>query len=153
MRKLILFFIILTLTLTVGCASSSTEETASASTTTGEASTTTDTPASTAETASTTAESAPATTEAASVVDEPTPATGELELTLEELAKYDGSDGNPAYIAIDGIIYDVSSVKAWFNGKHNGYTAGNDLTTEMKDISPHGLSKLKGLPVVGKLVK
>lgn len=83
---------------------------------------------------------------------ETTSTTGELELTVEELAKYDGSDGNPAYIAIEGIIYDVSSVKAWFNGKHNGYTAGKDLTTEMKDLSPHGLSKLKGLDVVGKLV-
>lgn len=34
----------------------------------------------------------------------------QLELTLEELAAYDGKDGNPAYIAVDGVIYDVTDV-------------------------------------------
>ena len=36
-----------------------------------------------------------------------------LELTLEELAKFNGKDGNPAYVAVDGIIYDVSASPAW----------------------------------------
>ncbi len=75
-----------------------------------------------------------------------------LELTVTELAEYDGKDGQPAYIAIDGVIYDVSDVPQWKNGEHNGFTAGHDLTEEIKTISPHGVSKLKGLPVVGKLV-
>lgn len=76
----------------------------------------------------------------------------QLELTVEELTQYDGKDGQPAYIAIDGVIYDVTDVPQWKDGEHNGFTAGNDLTEEIKTISPHGVSKLKGLPVVGKLI-
>jgi predicted heme/steroid binding protein len=76
----------------------------------------------------------------------------QLELTVAELAQYDGKDGQSAYIAIDGVIYDVTNVPQWKNGEHNGFAAGNDLTEEIKTISPHGVSKLKGLPVVGKLV-
>ena len=81
------------------------------------------------------------------------PAKEELVLTLEELAKYNGKDGQPAYIAVDGVIYDVSNVPQWANGQHNGFEAGNDLSEEIKTISPHGVSKLNGLPVVGKLAE
>ncbi len=79
-------------------------------------------------------------------------ADGMLELTLDQLKQYDGSNGNPAYVAVDGVIYDVTNVAAWKNGKHNGYTAGNDLTDIIKNKSPHGVKNLEGLPVVGKLV-
>jgi predicted heme/steroid binding protein len=75
-----------------------------------------------------------------------------LTLTADELAQYDGKDGQPAYIAVDGVIYDVTNVRQWRNGEHNGFTAGKDLTEEIKNISPHGVSKLKGLPVVGELI-
>ena len=60
-------------------------------------------------------------------------------------------NGNPAYIAVDGVIYDVTDVPQWNGGGHNGYFAGNDLTEEIKTISPHGVSKLNGIPVVGTL--
>jgi len=73
--------------------------------------------------------------------------------TLEELEKYDGKDENPAYVAVDGVVYDVSNSSAWRRGEHNGFQAGNDLTDEIKNISPHGVSKLKNLTVVGKLVE
>lgn len=75
-----------------------------------------------------------------------------MELTLEELAKYNGKDGQPAYIAVDGKIYDVSKHPAWKDGGHNGFEAGKDLTEQIKDISPHGVSKLADVPEVGKLV-
>ena len=78
---------------------------------------------------------------------------GQLVLTLEELAKYNGKDGQPAYVAVDGVIYDVSDKPAWKNGEHNGYSAGQDLTEIIKTKSPHGVSKLSGLPVVGKLAE
>jgi predicted heme/steroid binding protein len=77
----------------------------------------------------------------------------QLVLTLEELAKYNGKDGQPAYVAVDGVIYDVSNKPAWKNGEHNGYSAGQDLTEIIKTKSPHGVSKLSGLPVVGKLAE
>ena len=72
-------------------------------------------------------------------------------LTLEQLAQYNGKNGNPAYIAVDGIIYDVTNVPQWTNGDHNGFEAGNDLTEQIKTISPHGVSKLNGIQAVGKL--
>lgn len=76
----------------------------------------------------------------------------EKEFTLEELAKYNGKDGSKAYVAVDGVVYDVTDVKAWKEGTHNGAMAGQDLTEAIKK-APHGTAKLEGLPVVGKLVK
>ena len=76
---------------------------------------------------------------------------GELELTLEELAKYNGKDGQRAYIAVDGIIYDVTDSRAWKDGQHNGFEAGKDLTEEIKTLSPHGVGKLEGITQIGKL--
>lgn len=72
-------------------------------------------------------------------------------LTLAELAAYNGKDGNPAYVAVDGIIYDASGSSFWKNGGHNGFEAGQDLTDPIKNKSPHGVGKLKNLPVVGQL--
>lgn len=70
------------------------------------------------------------------------------EFTLEELAQYDGSNGKPAYVAIDGVVYDLSKVSAWAGGKHfGGNIAGKDLTAQFK--SCHGISTLKKLPQVG----
>jgi len=77
-------------------------------------------------------------------------AASDTTFTLEELKAYDGQNGNPAYIAVDGTIYDVTGVKAWKEGKHNGQTAGNDLSDAIGN-APHGTSVLKDLPVVGTL--
>lgn len=70
--------------------------------------------------------------------------------TAEELAKYNGKNGAKTYVAIDGIVYDLTGVKAWKNGKHKGQKAGRDLTKAIK-WSPHGKKVLKDKPVVGKL--
>lgn len=78
-------------------------------------------------------------------------AAEKLELTLEELAKYNGKDGQKAYIAVDGVIYDVTEHPAWKNGGHNGFEAGQDLTEAIRTKSPHGVSKLDGLTAVGSL--
>lgn len=78
--------------------------------------------------------------------------TQEVVLTIEELAAYNGKDGMPAYIAVDGVIYDVTEdIGHWQGGMHNGFSAGADLTQEIKEISPHGVSKLNELTVVGRL--
>ncbi|ULQ59161.1 hypothetical protein K7I13_11740 [Brucepastera parasyntrophica] len=76
-----------------------------------------------------------------------------LELTVEQLSQYNGQDGRPAYVAVDGIIYDVTAVPKWAGGKHMGNTAGQDLTEVIKTKSPHGTSVLSKLPVVGKLIQ
>ena len=76
-----------------------------------------------------------------------------LSLTLEQLAEFDGQNGKPAYIAVSGVIYDVTNSSRWSGGQHNGFFAGRDLTTQIQTISPHGVSVLEGLPVVGQLVE
>ena len=104
--------------------------------------------------AASSATSAPAASDNASSAAATTPSAenGTLELTLDQLKQYDGKNGNPAYVAVDGVIYDVTNVPQWKNGEHNGYSAGNDLTDIIKNKSPHGVKQLKGIPVVGKLV-
>ena len=96
---------------------------------------------------------APMATDAPAATETPTADTGEKLFTLEELAQFDGSNGNPAYIAVDGVVYDVTNVPQWNGGNHNGFTAGQELTEEIKTISPHGIAKLTGVPVVGKLAE
>ena len=73
--------------------------------------------------------------------------------TIEELKSFNGKDGNPAYVAVDGIVYDVTNIRTWGKGDHNGYEAGKDFTEEIKSKSPHGVKMLNGVPVVGKLVE
>jgi len=71
--------------------------------------------------------------------------------TIEELAAYDGKDGNKAYIAVGGLVYDVTDVKVWAGGAHHGFTAGADQTEALDSKAPHGANMLNGIPVVGKL--
>ncbi len=80
--------------------------------------------------------------------------TAELKVfTLEELSAYNGLDGSPAYVAVDGVVYDFTNLGAWRNGKHNGFTAGRDLTDEILNVSPHGVKNLEGVPIVGSLLE
>jgi predicted heme/steroid binding protein len=67
--------------------------------------------------------------------------------TASELSAYDGNNGGPEYIAINGTVYDITSFNLLKNGKHHGVTGGRDVT----DIFVHKTSILKRLPVVGIL--
>ena len=141
MKKLsmILISILAIALFAVGCASGSVNNAAATAAATDSAASATSAPA-----VSDNSASAAATT--------PSAENGTLELTLDQLKQYDGKNGNPAYVAVDGVIYDVTNVSQWKNGEHNGYSAGNDLTDIIKNKSPHGVKQLKGIPVVGKLV-
>ena len=76
-----------------------------------------------------------------------------IEFTLDTLAENDGIDGRPAYIAVDGYVYDVSDSAHWMNGLHQqGIRAGADLTHEIDTISPHGRSVLNNVPLIGVLI-
>ncbi len=83
----------------------------------------------------------------------PAPATAEKVFTLEELAKFDGKEGRPAYVAINGIVYDVTGVKAWAKGEHGNGKPGTDITPLITTKSPHGDKVTKNLKAVGKLKK
>ncbi len=72
--------------------------------------------------------------------------------TLDELNHFDGKVGRPAYIAYEGIIYDVTKSRLWKNGSHvMKHTAGNDLTN-MLNNAPHGKDKILAMPQVGHLL-
>jgi len=73
------------------------------------------------------------------------------DVTEEELARYNGMNGLPAYVAYEGKVYDVSSSFLWKNGNHQVlHNAGTDLTASMKQ-APHGDDLLKSFPIVGIL--
>jgi predicted heme/steroid binding protein len=71
--------------------------------------------------------------------------------TKEELAKYNGKNGKPIYVAHKGKVYDVTKSSLWEDGEHQGmHTAGGDLTKDIAD-APHENDVLERYPVVGEL--
>ena len=72
-------------------------------------------------------------------------------MTPSELATHDGRDGRKAYVAVNGIVYDVSSSPLWKDGNHQGaHQAGADLTDALKG-APHVRAVIERFPVVGKI--
>jgi len=82
--------------------------------------------------------------------DTTTDTTTELPVfTLDELANYTGANGSLAYIAVDGIIYDATSI--FNNGQHQGLQIGGTDATDIFESSPHSASLLETLEIVGTL--
>lgn len=76
---------------------------------------------------------------------------GQKDMTVDELAGYDGEDGRPAYFAYDGRVFDATESKLWKGGNHLGrHQAGFDLSDALKQ-APHGEEKIISLPLVGNL--
>ncbi|MGE5678019.1 MAG: cytochrome B5, partial [Pseudomonadota bacterium] len=44
--------------------------------------------------------------------------------SAEELKSYNGKGGNPAYVAVNGIVYDVTNNPVWAAGTHFGQLSG-----------------------------
>ena len=73
------------------------------------------------------------------------------EFTKDELKKYNGENGQPAYVAMGGKVYDVSGSKMWKQGQHmRRHSAGNDLTEDFTQ-APHGEDVLERVQQVGVL--
>jgi predicted heme/steroid binding protein len=73
------------------------------------------------------------------------------EFTKEELAKFNGKNGAPIYIAHKGKVYDVSNSSLWEGGEHQGmHVAGADMTKDITD-APHESEVLERFPEVGTL--
>ena len=70
-----------------------------------------------------------------------------LILTRAELAQYNGQNGKPAYVAVNGVVFDVTTV--FVKGKHFTHLAGQELTGAF--LRQHVPSALSGYPVVGQL--
>jgi len=71
--------------------------------------------------------------------------------TLEELANYDGKDGKSAYVAVEGIVYDVTNNRTWAAATHFGLVSGKNHTQEFASCHAGQQSILQTLPVVGRL--
>ncbi len=74
------------------------------------------------------------------------------DLTLNELSKYDGKNENPAYVAVNGVIYDVTNEDIFKKSPHNSVNLGNDITKEFKGCHNADESVLAKLPIVGKVI-
>jgi len=71
------------------------------------------------------------------------------EFDADELARFNGENGSPIYVAHDGKVYDVSKSKLWRNGQHmKRHSAGVDLTADIQ-AAPHDSDVLKRYPQVG----
>ena len=74
------------------------------------------------------------------------------EFSKEQLSRFDGKDGKPAYVAYKGKVYDVTGSFLWKGGRHQAlHRAGEDLT-EVLDTAPHGEDLLERVPVIGTLI-
>jgi predicted heme/steroid binding protein/uncharacterized membrane protein len=75
------------------------------------------------------------------------------EFTAEELVRFDGKEGRPVYIALEGKVYDVSKSPLWSKGLHmNRHPPGKDLGGEIT-AAPHGSEVLERYPQIGILEK
>ena len=66
------------------------------------------------------------------------------------LALRNGQDKPQIWVAFNGIIYDVSESRLWYNGKHYQHWAGQDLTEELQE-APHTEVVFSKFPKVGIL--
>jgi predicted heme/steroid binding protein len=67
-----------------------------------------------------------------------------------QLALRNGQDKPEVWVALRGVIYDVSKSRLWNKGKHYEHWAGQDLTDELPD-APHNEKVFDKFKVVGKL--
>ena len=75
------------------------------------------------------------------------------EFTPEELTRFDGREGRPAYVGYQGKVYDVSGSFLWQRGRHQAlHRAGEDLSGALPR-APHGPELLERFPLVGTLKK
>ncbi len=73
--------------------------------------------------------------------------------TLKQLNEYNGTGDQPAYIALNGKVYDVSNSPLWRNGKHQGrHSAGKDLSLIINN-APHNDAVMAKFPIVGLLIE
>ncbi len=75
-------------------------------------------------------------------------------VTRDELAAANGQDGAKCYVAIDGVVYQISGFAQWADGMHSSSggraRCGRDLS-DVIDDAPHGRSKIPLLKEIGKL--
>lgn len=79
------------------------------------------------------------------------PDSREPVITPDELMMNNGKDGTPAYVAVNGVVYNMSDVPAWAAATHFGMSAGQDLTEEFLACHANQAIILSRLQEVGRL--
>lgn len=75
------------------------------------------------------------------------------EVTPEELEKGTGTEDNPALVAVDGKVYDVTDSKLWRKGVHlKTHKAGKDLSQAIQ-AAPHGMEVFEKFEPVGVIAE
>ncbi|WP_044641128.1 cytochrome b5 domain-containing protein [Risungbinella massiliensis] len=82
----------------------------------------------------------------------PSPPTNQRTFTIQELSNYNGKNGMPAYVAVNGIVYNVTNNRTWAAATHFGLIAGKDYTREFASCHTGQQAILSTLPIVGRLV-
>lgn len=68
------------------------------------------------------------------------------------LSQFNGRGGNKCYVAVDGIVYDMTGSSDWRNGVHtpsNGRAVCGQNESDVIGQSPHGKSVLSRVPTIG----
>jgi predicted heme/steroid binding protein len=82
-----------------------------------------------------------------------TSAPGTKVFNAQELAGFDGKNGRPAYVAVDGVVYDVTGSDDWPEGDHTpcnlDAAAGKDLSQVITQAPPSMRTFIQARPVVG----
>jgi predicted heme/steroid binding protein len=72
-------------------------------------------------------------------------------ITKSELSKFNGKNGNPAYVGYKGKVYDVTESSQWSEGNHLGHEAGIDFTESM-EFAPHADDVIERFKAIGTLI-
>lgn len=72
-----------------------------------------------------------------------------VNIKRENLKNFDGTEGMPAYIAVNGIVYDISESEEWKHGRYLGVKAGVDLSEKLSSESGEILRMLARFKVIG----
>lgn len=72
-----------------------------------------------------------------------------INIKRDNLERYNGEEGMPAYIAVNGIVYDITNSLEWKHGKFLGAKAGIDLSHSLSHENEEVLKMLAGFKVVG----
>jgi len=78
----------------------------------------------------------------------PTTQSADRVFTATELATFNGQNGQPAYVAVDGVVYDVTNNPSWAGGVHRGVTAGQDVSNIIPP-SHRADMRFEANPIVG----
>jgi len=75
------------------------------------------------------------------------------EFDLNDIEKFDGTNGKPVYIVHQGKVFDVSKSKLWKTGMHmKRHRSGKELSADFQ-AAPHGTEVLERFPRVGIIKK